>query len=82
MRWLFQYPIILRICAISLEPHGITVYLRKLAESFHVFYTKHRVITEDARRSAARLQLIQATRQVFANGLSLLGVSAPRRMER
>ena len=80
LRWIFQYPIILRICAISLEPHGITVYLRKLAECFHVFYTKHRVITENAGRSAARLALIRATRQVFANGLGILGVSAPRRM--
>ncbi|MBI4342105.1 MAG: arginine--tRNA ligase, partial [Candidatus Omnitrophica bacterium] len=80
IRWLFQYPIVLRICAVSLEPHGITVYLRKLAECFHVFYTKHRVITEDAKHSAARLALIRATRQVFANGLGVLGVSAPRRM--
>jgi len=80
LRWLFQYPVVLRLCAAAFEPHGLTVYLRKLAESFHVFYTKHRVISEDARRSAARIALIQATRQVFANGLGILGVSAPRRM--
>ena len=80
MRWLFQYPIVLRLCAAALEPHGITTYLRKLAETFHVFYTKHRVISEDRRLSAARLALVRATRQVFANGLGLLGVTAPRRM--
>jgi arginyl-tRNA synthetase len=80
MHWLFQYPIVLRICAASLEPHGVTVYLRRLAESFHVFYARHRVITEDRRLSAARLALADATRRVFANGLDLLGVSAPRRM--
>jgi arginyl-tRNA synthetase len=80
MRWLFQYPIVLRICAASLEPHGVTAYLRKLAESFHVFYTKHRVITDDARRSSARLALIQATRQIFANGLGILGIRAPQSM--
>ncbi len=79
-RVLFQYPIILRLCAAALEPQGITVYLRKLAESFHVFYTKHRVITDDARLSAARLALIRATQHVLANGLGILGVSAPRRM--
>jgi len=82
MRWLFQYPIVLRICAVSLEPHGVTAYLRKLAEAFHVFYTKHRVISDDPKRSAARLALIQATRQVLANGLGILGVGAPQRMDR
>ena len=80
MRWLFQYPVVLKLCAAALEPHGLTVYLRKLAESFHVFYTKHRVISEDPRRSAARLALVRATRQVFENGLGVLGVNAPHRM--
>ncbi|MBI2104727.1 MAG: arginine--tRNA ligase [Candidatus Omnitrophica bacterium] len=80
LRGLFQYPIVLRLCAGSLEPHGLTAYLRKLAETFHVFYTKHRVISDDRERSAARLALVRATRQVFENGLGILGVSAPRRM--
>ena len=80
LHWLFQYPIVLRICAVSLEPHGVTAYLRKLAEAFHLFYTKHRVISDDPALSSARVALIQATRQVFANGLGVLGVSAPNRM--
>jgi arginyl-tRNA synthetase len=80
MRILAQFPVILRLCAQALEPHGITVYLQKAAETFHVFYTKHRVISDDLARSAARLALIQAARQVLANGLGILGVSAPRRM--
>lgn len=80
VRCLYQFPVVLRLCAAGLEPHGITTYLRKLAESFHVFYTKHRVITEDQRRSAARLALVRATKQVLANGLGVLGVSAPSRM--
>ncbi|MBI4340783.1 MAG: arginine--tRNA ligase [Candidatus Omnitrophica bacterium] len=80
IRMLLQYPTVLRLCADALEPQGITVYLRKLAEAFHIFYTKHRVITEDEPLSAARLALVRATRQVLANGLALLGVSAPERM--
>jgi len=80
LHWLFQYPMVLRLCAAALEPHGLTVYLRKLAESFHVFYTKHRVLSDDRRLSAARLTLVQATRQVLANGLGMLAVRAPRRM--
>ncbi len=80
LRQLFQFPMIVEACARSLEPHGMTLYLQKLAEVFHVFYTKHRVISEDLARSRARLALIGATRWVFANGLGLLGVSAPRKM--
>ncbi len=80
VRTIFQYPIILRMCAGALEPHGVTTYLRKLAEVFHVFYTKHRVITDDQEQSAARLALIMATRHTLANGLGVLGISAPDRM--
>ena len=80
MRRLFQYPVVLRLCAQALEPHGLTTYLQKLAETFHGFYAKHRVIADDQRRSAARLILVTATRQVLENGLNILGVTAPRRM--
>lgn len=80
MRTLFQYPLVLRLCASALEPHGITTYLRKLAESFHVFYTKHRVISVDPPLAAARLALARATRHVLSNGLGVLGVRAPERM--
>lgn len=82
IRLLFQYPIVLRLCAAALEPHGLTTYLRKLAETFHVFYTKHRVIGEDGRVATARVVLIRAAQQVLANGLGLLGVAAPARMTR
>ena len=82
MRQLFQFPLLLASCVRALEPHGLTVYLQKLAEVFHVFYTKHRVLSEDHRRSQARLRLVRATRIVLANGLFLLGVSAPHRMEK
>ncbi len=80
LRQLFQFPSVVTACAQSLEAQGVTVYLQKLAELFHVFYTKHRVISDDLARSRARLALVQATRIVLANGLGLLGVSAPQRM--
>lgn len=80
LRALFQYPVVLRLCASALEPHGLTTYLRRLAETFHVFYTKRRVITEDRPLYAARLALVMGTCHVLANGLGLLGITAPRRM--
>jgi arginyl-tRNA synthetase len=80
LRQVFQFPLVVSACAQALEPHGMTTYLQRLAELFHVFYTKHRVISEDVPLSRARLALIGATRWVLANGLGLLGISAPRRM--
>jgi len=80
LRQLFQFPMVVRLCAQSLDPHGLTIYLQKLAELFHVFYTQHRVVSEDIPLSRARLALVHATQWVLANGLGLLGVSAPKRM--
>ena len=80
IRTLFQFPLVLTACAVALEPHGVTTYLQRLAETFHIFYTKHRVITEDVPLSSARMALISAVSLVLRNGLDLLGVSAPKRM--
>jgi arginyl-tRNA synthetase len=80
MRQLFQFPMMAAVAAQVLEPQGITSYLQKLAELFHAFYTKQRVISEDVELTRARLGLVRATRIVLANGLALLGVTAPDRM--
>ncbi|MDO9026609.1 MAG: DALR anticodon-binding domain-containing protein, partial [bacterium] len=66
--------------ALSREPHRIPTYLQELSGIFHNFYHQHRVVTEDQALSNARLDLCQATRTVIANGLGLLGVSAPEKM--
>ncbi|GAC70705.1 arginine--tRNA ligase [Gordonia soli] len=66
------------------EPHRICRYLESLAGAYHRFYARCRVLplgdaaAEDIHR--ARLALCDATRQVLANGLGLVGVSAPERM--
>ena len=52
------------------------------AAEFHRFYHACRVVTDDLERSRARLELADATRIVIANGLALMGVSAPERMSR
>jgi arginyl-tRNA synthetase len=66
--------------AMAREPHRLPTYLQDLAGVFHTFYHQHRVVTEDAGLTQARLDLCDAARIVFANGLSLLGVSAPEKM--
>ena len=77
---LSRYPEILDAAAINHEPHQLTHYLRELANDFHTYYNAHTFLVENAKVRNARLNLIEATRQVIANGLGLLGVSAPDSM--
>ncbi len=63
-------------------PHRLTAYALDVARAFHGFYTECRVLGAEPALQAARLLLTQATRLTLARALSLLGVSAPQRMER
>ena len=80
LRALREFPGTVEASARSLEPFGIVSYLQGLAETFHRFYDKHRVIGEDVALSAARLELVRAVQTVLASGLKLLGISAPDKM--
>ncbi len=80
MKLLASYPDIVRSAATALEPHTIANYLRDLAGVFHSYYNGTRILEEDAGLRNARLALSVAVRQVIANGLALLGVSAPEAM--
>lgn len=77
---LSQYPDILENAALRYEPHQITYYLRELANNLHGYYNAHQFLIKNAELRDARLNLIDATRQVLANGLELLDVSAPETM--
>jgi arginyl-tRNA synthetase len=77
---LARYPELLESAARDREPHQLAYYLRELAYDFHTYYGAHTFLVEDAALRDARLNLIVATRQVLANGLKLLGVSAPESM--
>jgi arginyl-tRNA synthetase len=81
---LSQFPRIVTNAALLRQPHRVARYLEELANAYHSFYAACRVlpladeIVTDV--THARLMLCDATRQVVANGLDLLGVSAPERM--
>ena len=75
-----RYPEIVLQSAEFMEPHRITFYLMNLAASFHAYYNKHRVLTDEYVLTHARLYLVLAVKKVIRNGLTLLGVSAPERM--
>ena len=77
---LSRYPEIVEAAAINHEPHAVAHYLRDLANDFHTYYNAHQFLIEDPALRNARLNLIQATGQVIANGLKLLGVTAPDSM--
>jgi len=70
----------LALCEKNISPHYLTAYLIELADIFHKFYEKCRVLTEDAGLASARLKLIEAVMIIIKNGLNLLGVSAPDKM--
>lgn len=80
IKTLSQYPEILQNAGRNYEPHLLAYYLRELANDLHAYYNSHQFLVEDANLRAARLNLICAVKQVLANGLNLLGVSAPESM--
>ncbi|MDE0096511.1 MAG: arginine--tRNA ligase [Gammaproteobacteria bacterium] len=80
LRTLSRYPEVVASAAASLEPHQVAYYLRDLATDFHTYYNAHPFLASENDLRLARLGLIDATRQVIANGLDLLGVSAPESM--
>ncbi len=80
LRRLDQFPELVAAAAAQREPHILANYLRDLAGEFHTWYNAHKMLVEEAPLRDARVALCQAVRQVVANGLDLLGVSAPESM--
>jgi len=75
-----RYPELVEAAATDCAPQTVAHYLRDLADAFHSYYNAQQFLVEDAALRNARLALVYATRQVLANGLTLLGVSAPEKM--
>jgi arginyl-tRNA synthetase len=80
MRLLAQFPDVVEVAATELEPHRIAFYLLTFAGAFHRYYNRHRIVTEDAELTLARLLLLRNVQRVARTGLKLLGVGAPERM--
>jgi arginyl-tRNA synthetase len=84
LRALGEYPRVVASAVELREPHRVARYLEELAGTYHRFYDACRVLPrgdeEPTDVHRARLWLVEATRTVLANGLALLGVTAPDRM--
>ena len=81
IRKMVQFPELVETATLSLAPHHLPYYAQELATVFSTgFYPHCRVISDDPDLTRARLKLVAACRTVLANGLRLIGVSAPDRM--
>jgi arginyl-tRNA synthetase len=80
MQQLAAFPETVASAAAEFAPHAVAFYLRSLAGEFHSYYNAERMLVDDTKLRSARLALAVAVRQTLANGLALLGVSAPEKM--
>lgn len=80
MKHLAEFPAMVTGAAEALEPHRVIAYLQTLATLANGWYHRHRVVGVEARLEKARLALTRAVQIVLANGLNLVGVTAPERM--
>ncbi|MBT8067601.1 MAG: arginine--tRNA ligase [Gammaproteobacteria bacterium] len=80
MTSLSRYPEVVELAANNRAPQHLVHFLRDLANDFHTYYNAHAFIVDDVALRNARLYLVAATQVVIANGLGILGVSAPEKM--
>ena len=80
LKGIAAFPGMIEGAALELAPHRVIFFLMELAGLFHSYYNKHKVLTEDAGLTQARLYLVDALRIVFRNGLQIVGLSAPEKM--
>lgn len=80
LKVLGTFPDVTELAARTLEPHRIAFYALELAGAFHRYYNQHRILTEDAALTQARLALVRCLQQALRTALGLAGVSAPERM--
>jgi arginyl-tRNA synthetase len=77
---LLRFPEMASAAARAREPHRVAYWLQELAGLFHPYYRAHRILQADRALALGRYALCSAVGQVLANGLNLLGVSAPETM--
>ena len=74
------YPDVVDAAARDLEPHRIVFHALELAGAFHRYYNTHRILSDDAALTQARLAVVRSVQQVLRSALHLAGVQAPERM--
>ena len=80
IRKLLNFPELIEMATITMEPHHLAYYAQELANTFHAFYKDCRVVTDDEALTKVRLKLVMASKIVLAKTLHLMGMTAPERM--
>ncbi|MCI0842318.1 MAG: arginine--tRNA ligase, partial [Chloroflexi bacterium] len=80
VRKMLRLPELIEQIALTNEPHQLPYYATEMATTFHDFYEKCRVLSDDEALTRARLKLVSAAKAVLARSLDLMGMSAPERM--
>lgn len=75
-----RFPEVVESAASNYEPHQLSYYLRDLATAFHSYYNSSKFLDAEAAQRNAILALCEATKQILANGLNILGVSVREKM--
>ena len=80
IRKVLQFPELINLIAETLEPHHLPHYALELATTFHSFYDRCRVISDDVLLTNARLRLVRSAEIALKKSLELMGMNAPERM--
>ena len=80
VRKMLRLPELIEQIALTNEPHQLPYYATEMATTFHDFYEKCRVLSDDEALTRARLKLVSAAKAVLARSLDLMGMSAPESM--
>jgi len=80
IRKLLNFPELIEMATITMEPHHLAYYAQELANTFHAFYKDCRVVTDDEAMTKARLKLVMASKSSSPKTLHLMGMTAPERM--
>ncbi len=76
----YEFPNVVKQASLKQLPHLITNYVYDLANSFHIYYSKNRIITDNKAETMERLRLITAVKITLKNALDLIGVIPPEKM--
>jgi arginyl-tRNA synthetase len=80
IRKLMNFPELIEMATITLEPHHLAYYAQELATTYHAFYKDCRVVADDKALTKARIKLVISSKIVLAKTLHLMGMNAPDRM--
>ena len=80
IRYFVRFPEIIFEISKNYQVHHLPQYALELANRFHRFYEKHRIISEDERLTQGRLSLVKSVQLVLGESLNLMGIASPKRM--